>query len=98
MAGAPDFNFPCGTPLPGFGMTPPGHVGELLIKIAPTPPFLTKQGATWSGSPVAIDVKVPNDLTLLGLTFYAQGVMLDFNPGTALAVGLTDAALMFVGV
>ena len=35
FAFAPDPSFPCGTQIPGFGMSAPGAAGELLIDLAP---------------------------------------------------------------
>lgn len=70
---APDPNYPCGTPLPGFGMSPPGSAGDLLIFFAPSIPQIL--GGLWNGAPVDIALPLPNDPVLLGLDLYLQAVM-----------------------
>ena len=63
---------------------------ELVIATRPL------SGAPWSqGNPAQITWNIPNDPTLLGLTLYTQGVVLDFGVNLA---ALTQAALMFIGV
>ena len=88
--------FPCGAPLAGFGMDAgQGFVGELLINV---PVIQTKPaaGAVWAnGSPARISWTIPDNMALLGLKFYTQGVILDFGLNR---IGLTEAALLFVGV
>jgi hypothetical protein len=72
---APDPNFPCGTPLPGWGMS--GPFGELLISLSSPNPLVLVFGAPWftAGSPAQVSVPIPSDAPLLGLTLYFQGVL-----------------------
>lgn len=76
--------FPCGLPLPGFGMD--GPAGELLVS-----PLLSLQGGTWAGpgNPVPIQLTIPFDLGLLNVALYTQGVLVD--AGGAVPIGLADA-------
>jgi hypothetical protein len=85
--------FPCGVPLPGWGMT--GSTGELQLD--PVLPLISVPGGTWTGpgNPVAFPVPVPIDLSLIGLPFYAQGVLVD--PVGTVRLGLTDAIELRIG-
>lgn len=81
---------PCGTPLPGFGMS--GGFGELLVSLAPPFPAVPLQfGTPWAGpgAPSTITVTIPGDPTLVGLDYFAQGVLLD-SSGTGPRFGLTN--------
>jgi endonuclease I len=86
---APDPAAPCGTPLPGFGMS--GPFGELLVSIAPgvkVDPVLT--GPSWAGpgTPAPIDLALPFSCGLAGLDLWLQGIIVDpFGPRT---FGLTE--------
>ena len=98
LATAADPAFPCGTLLPGFGMAGVGAPGELLISLAP-PPFLVLAGAPWAGpgTPAPIALPIPVDTTILGASFYAQGLLVDTSPGATVSFGLTDAVELQVG-
>ncbi len=89
IAAAPDANFPCGTPLPGFGLASIGSDGEFLIGV----PTLTRFAGVWTGAPVGLNLSIPSDPTLSGFPFYMQGFMID---GTA-RVGLTSAMEFLIG-
>jgi hypothetical protein len=97
LANAPDAHFPCGTPLAAFGMGP--GPGELLIDLLPPNPLLPLRiGPPWAGpgTPTPVAIGVPSAPSLLGRTFYAQGVL--FDPTSVLErFGLTDAVALFVG-
>lgn len=87
----PDPNFPCGTPIPGFGMS--GPLGDLLVSLVPPDPAAVLIGGAWTGPPVNILVGVPNKPALVGLTVYSQGGLSDgfttrFTEGLALSIGL----------
>ena len=86
---------PCGLPVPGVGMIPPGHVGEALIDL--TGIFRTLVGDPWAGplSPARIEVRVPDDASLLGVQCFAQGVLL--APFNLPEIGATDAVLISIG-
>jgi hypothetical protein len=61
--------------LPGLGMS--GPFGELLIDLQGPNPFLTLSASGWAGpgSPLAIPLSVPNNLSLVGRTIYLQGAL-----------------------
>ncbi|MFT7542120.1 MAG: hypothetical protein ACI9K5_003099 [Gammaproteobacteria bacterium] len=75
--------------IPNFGLSAPGAPGELLVG----PLELGQFGTQWNGSPVTISVAVPNDLGLVGLTVYTQGVLIE--PGSRF--GLTDGMALLIG-
>jgi hypothetical protein len=92
----PDAAFPCGTPVPGFGMG--GGPGELLIGLAPPNPLLPfLVGPPWlgPGMPSVVPLALPSSPTLVGRSFYAQGVL--FDPFSALRFGLTEALRITIG-
>jgi subtilisin family serine protease len=100
LAFAPATGFPCGIAVPGMSMAGAGAAGELLISLTPPSPLLPfLVGTPWSGagSPTPIDVSVPDDCTLLGVSIYAQGVLLDTSPGASVPLGLTEAAQITIG-
>ncbi|QDU66039.1 endonuclease [Engelhardtia mirabilis] len=90
---SPDPGFPCGTPIPGFGMGGPGLPGELLISTLPgqlIQPTLVGPAWAGAGSPAPIAIAVPFDCVLAGLVFYVQGALIDpFGPT---GIGLTEGA------
>lgn len=81
-----------GSALPGFGMA--GPVGELLISALSPDPFLTLSANGWSGpgSPLPIDLALPDNKNLIGLTLYAQGAL--FAGGQ---FGLTNGLELYLG-
>ena len=85
-------NFPCGIPLPGYGLAGPSALGELLLDLSPalTPlPLLLGSPWTAAGPPVPVVLNVPFNCALLGATFYLQGAFVDaFGP---YGIGLTEA-------
>jgi len=89
---APDPNSPCGTPLPGFGMS--GPTGELLVSVLPPNPLATLGPVLWSGpsSPAAIPIPLPNDPSLAGVELYLQGLMASIS-----TVRFTDGMKVTLG-
>jgi hypothetical protein len=90
-----------GTPLPGFGMSGAGAPGELLIGLMPPnpiPPIFV--GGPWAGPgmPVPFTIGVPDDKSLHGRTFYAQGLMFDPSAGAPIRFALTDAVRLEAGL
>ncbi len=81
--------FPCGTALPGFGLSAPGAFGELLIGN----PVFVQTGAPFTGATVAIPLTIPAQPGLVGQTAYGQGLLLD--PG--LRFGLTGGVEFLIG-
>jgi hypothetical protein len=77
-----------GTPIPGFGMG--GPLGELLLGLSTQ--FATVPGAPWlgPGSPAPVALPIPDNLSLVGLTVYAQGLLVD--PAGSQTFGLTQGA------
>lgn len=80
--------FPCGIPLPGFGMSAPGAVGELLLNIAPGFLLPTLGPVAWTGAPSNINVVIPANSAILGAQFFFQGAMYNIGNGH---LGLTNA-------
>jgi subtilisin family serine protease len=91
LATAPDPAFPCGTAVPGLGMSAPGAPGELLVGTSPPDPFTLVRGSLWvtPGNPGLVSLPVPSDPALAGWTLYVQGALVELAPG-AVPVGLTD--------
>jgi len=94
---APDPAYPCGTPLPGFGMAGPGAAGELLL--SPFAPNLTLSGAPWAGSgtPAPVALPLPFVPGLVGISVYVQGALLDFVAAQGVPVGLTEGVEVLIG-
>jgi formylglycine-generating enzyme required for sulfatase activity len=91
IASAPDVAFPAGTVLPGFGLSSPGALGELLISLVSPDPFFTFGPVNWAGgtaTPADFAVAVPASPGLSGVTFYLQGMLVDLTAGPSL--GLTN--------
>jgi hypothetical protein len=85
-----------GTPIPGWGMS--GPTGELLISVAPPNPLLSLSGAPWTGAgnPAPVALPIPNQVTLVGLKVFAQGILVDpFGPQT---LGLTNGLTLDIGL
>ncbi len=86
----PDPGFPCGSVLPGWGLTGAGSDGELLVQLGSGFLGLLEAGLR-AGGGVAVEatIPIPADAVLLGTKLYAQGVVLDPTPG-ANPFGLTN--------
>ena len=84
---APAPGFPCGTPLPGFGMTNPGvDNGELLIDLGQVQVMVDNVPWTGTGNPAAIPINIPNLPSIVGIEGFAQGATM-----SAGNFGLTNA-------
>ncbi|MEM7306965.1 MAG: PQQ-dependent sugar dehydrogenase [Planctomycetota bacterium] len=99
MSAAADPAFPCGTLLPGYGMTGAGAQGELLLSLATGAVLAAVPGPPWPGAPVELEVEVPYLVTLAGATVHLQGLILDpsFGGGSGAGIGLTDALRVVIG-
>ena len=75
-------NVPCGTVFKGQ---------EILIGLSPAP-MKGGPAQVWNGSPITINVPIPNDLGLVGAVIYTQAVF--FNPGGFV---LSDALDLVIG-
>lgn len=95
---APDASFPCGTALPGLGMSSPGAPGELLVDLI-SPPLPVLFGSTWTGpgNPSEVELSIPTETGLVGVTVFAQGVIYDATAAMGIEVGLTRAVELRVG-
>lgn len=71
----PDPDYPCGTALPGYGMT--GPTGELLVGILPPNPIAVLGPLPWSGpgTPTEAALPIPMDAGLTGIELFLQGVI-----------------------
>lgn len=100
LSRAPDSQFPCGTLIPGLGMSGPGAAGELLVDVGSD--ALVQQalvGAPWStpGEPVRLLVPVPALPALVGNHYYFQGLMWDPTNASGVRFALTNALEVIVG-
>jgi hypothetical protein len=88
---AADRDFPCGTLLPGFGMTAPGTVGELLLDLDGANTVLGP--ITWNGmgNHASFAIPIPVATDLVGAEFFLQGAVADLGGTSGIPVGLTEA-------
>ena len=95
LSGQRDWNAPCGSMFPGFGMSFP-HGGEVLVDLTQ---FVIFPGPAWDGpgSPAPISVALPSNAALLGLELFVQGGLFDASPGALPAIGLTEALELTLG-
>ena len=77
----PGPNFPCGTVFKG---------NELLLSLAPSPTQINGI-KTWNGGPVDFQVDIRNDISLIGINAYTQGVFLE--PGNLTVTDGLDLVL-----
>ncbi|MEM7307639.1 MAG: plastocyanin/azurin family copper-binding protein [Planctomycetota bacterium] len=100
VAAAPSFGFPCGLALPGFGMSAPGAVGELLIDLAAPNPLETLGPVAWAGTgtPAPFPVALPDNPVLVGFTLYFQGLMVDAGGTSGITLGATEGLQVTVGL
>jgi len=99
IALAPDEEFPAGDLLPAWGMAGPGATGELLLSYSHGNPVAHLLGPDWTGpgSLALISVPIPADPRLIGVTVYAQGLLLDESASTGVRFGLTNALRFVLG-
>lgn len=86
-----------GTPVAGWGMT--GAFGELLIAVGGPNPAVVVSGPAWGGvgNPAPVTVTIPDQLPLIGLTVYAQGMMVNLT-GPPPTFGLTNGIELTIGL
>ncbi len=88
---AAPINYPCGLPLPGYGMASPTATGQLLVNLTPglfVQPVLL--GSAWNGAgqPGLRNLALPAKCSLVGVQLYFQGAIFDlFGP---IGIGLTN--------
>lgn len=100
VSAQPDPSLPCGLLVPGFGMAGGGAPGELLIDL--TPPNIVSPlffNGLWAGPglPAPVLLPIPSSTNLVGVTFYAQGVLVDPTPQAIAPIGLTEGAALLIG-
>lgn len=91
FASAPDANFPAGTTVPGFGMSP-SLLGDIVVSLTPPDPFLVLGPVAWAeGGTVNASIPLPNDPALVGASAFVQGALIDttVTNGIGLSNGLT---------
>jgi hypothetical protein len=94
LATAPDPGFPCGTPLPGFGMT--GGVGELLVSLVPPNPVIALGPTVWAGagSPAPLTTTIPPNPNYVGTALFYQGAIVD--PVGPIGIGLSEGLTVVI--
>lgn len=92
-------SFPCGVRAPRLGMDWQGAPGELLVNLLLGNRLVTRSGPAWTGpgAPAAVAVPIPNDPSLVGYTFYAQGALIDPLAPRGYRIGLTEAVAVTMG-
>ena len=86
--------YPCGTLQAGRGMSAPRTAGELLVGTI----AWSRRGTAWigAGNPAPVVYPIPNNKSLLGLTLYVQGRLLDQSMGVLIPLAFADGyALTF---
>jgi plastocyanin len=97
IASASAAGYPCGTPVPGFGMSGAGATGELLIALNPPNPLVSAGPIPWTGTPANFPLAIPNLATLAGAKIYLQGLILDPTPAAAVLFGATSGLEATIG-
>ncbi len=89
--------YPCGVVVPGFGMAGPGAGGEALVDLATA---TVQIDSLWygPGTPAPAILAIPADPGLYGVTFYAQGLMLDPVAAQGVGFGFTNGIEFVVGI
>lgn len=97
LALQPDPAFPCGTVVPGYGMAGAGAAGEVLVLLGGG--VSTVFGGFWGGvgNAAPFTLALPPQTALAGTRLWAQGLLLDPNPGAAVVVGVTTAVRLTAG-
>ena len=91
FATAPAPGFPSGVVLPGLGLAGPNTPGEVLLSTTPPNPFVTVGPTFWFGgasAPAQFPLVIPAIPSLLGVSLYAQGALVDIQQGNS--IGLTN--------
>ena len=91
FASAPAPGFPSGVVLPGLGLAGPNTPGEVLLSTTPPNPFVTVGPTFWFGgasAPAQFPLVIPAIPSLLGVSLYAQGALVDIQHGNS--IGLTN--------
>ncbi len=96
---APDPSGPCGTLLPGWGMSGPLFPGSLLIGLSTGDPLILEGPLPWTGpgAPASFGLGIPSDTNLVGVSFYCQGLIVDATPGLSSPFGLSQALMATLG-
>ncbi len=97
LAGSPDPGTPCGTLIPGWGMS--GPFGELLLSVVAPNPLAVLGPAAWSGPgvPAGVPTAFSTNPALVGVPLYYQGLLFDATGGGGIVFGLTEALQVVVG-
>ena len=96
---APDSNYPCGLPLPGWGMGARGSSGELLFAGGPPNYQGRAVGSRWTGAghPAPIPIFIPNSSSLVGLSVFTQGMLVAAPSASGNHFGLTTGLELRIG-
>ena len=95
---APAMGYPCGTLHARLGMSGGGGAGELLIDLTQIHSLETGEAWAGPGIPAAVPVDIELDAALIGLSIFAQGILVDpAPPEGGPRIGLGEAFEIVVG-
>ncbi|MBL9075911.1 MAG: hypothetical protein JNL08_00325 [Planctomycetes bacterium] len=88
--------FPCGVPIPGFGMNGPGAPGDISVDIT-LPHIVIPTTVFGPGLTVPHAFTMPWAGSLIGLDLWLQGLAVDLNPNPTVPIAVTQAAHFVTG-
>lgn len=91
---APRPEFPCGLTVPSWGLQDPDADGEFLISLAASDFIQIQSG---SANPPKAELMIPNQLGLVGVTLYVQGVAFDLSGAFGVDFALTEGLALRIG-
>ncbi len=100
LSKAPAAGYPAGILAPGLGMQGLGANGEVLLSLAAVDLFAQPLMGTpfgGAGVPSLVNLNLPLNPSLAGTSVFAQGLIVDPS-GTGVALGLTDAVRLDIGM
>ena len=93
----PDALYPCGRNLPRLSMSRSGQDAEVLIDLTQLIAIATGEVWTGSGNPAAVSFDIEADTSLIGLSIYVQGLLIDKRATSGPRIGLAGGFEIKVG-
>ena len=93
----PDASYPCGRSLPRLSMSRSGLDAEILIDLTQLIAVETGEAWTGPGNPAAVSLDIEPDTSLIGLSIYVQGLLIDKRATGGPRIGLAGGFEIKVG-